>query len=64
MIWIAVIIEVVKAATTGKCGNQLPPSLFRPVPDDACTDRFSAGDGWEDFGVLLVLQILNGCVGW
>jgi len=38
MIWIAIIIEVVKAATTG--------------------------DGWEDFGVLLVLQVLNGVVGW
>ena len=38
MIWLAIIIELVKASTTG--------------------------DGWEDFGVLMVLQAVNGCVGF
>lgn len=38
MIWLAIIIELIKGASTG--------------------------DGWEDFGVLMVLQLVNGVVGF
>lgn len=38
MIWMAVIIELIKAIVKG--------------------------DGWPDFGVLMVLQIVNGTVGY
>lgn len=35
MIWIAIIIEVVKAATTGKCGNQ-PACMCLPLYLASC----------------------------